>query len=624
MRTTPNLIALAAIVIAALLAVGTSVLAVHFIEGRAETEIKSALAREGITFAEARADGRQVHMTGTAPTEAMRFRVLTITGTIVDASRVIDAMEVTPALPFEAPEFKLELLRNETGVSMIGLIPVGEQRDQIASTVRNAADGARITDMLTTADYPAPDDWEVALEFGMEALAMLPRSKISISADSIAITAISDSEAQKAKFERDLRKARPESIELTMDISAPRPVITPFTLRFLIDEQGARFDACSAEEEVTAKQILTAARAAGLPDTVDCTIGLGMPSPRWGEAAEKSIKALAELGGGSLTMADADITLIAPDTTDPRDFDKITGALEADLPDVFSLHTVLPEPVEIDGRGEGDGPPEFVATLSPEGLVQLRGRITDEHARSAAESYARSRFGLGQVHGGMVLDEELPDGWPLRVLTGLEGLAELGNGSLIVQPDFLALSGNTGNDGANAEIARLFSEKLGDSQNYKIDVTYQEQLDPAEQLPSPEECVGNINQILDAQKITFEPGSVTIDGASRDVIDQIVEVLKECPDVPMEIGGHTDSQGREQMNLSLSQQRADAVLNALLVRRILTSNLTAKGYGEAQPVATNDTEEGREANRRIEFTLIEPDTEDATAETPTQETETQQ
>ena len=71
----------------------------------------------------------------------------------------------------------------------------------------------------------------------------------------------------------------------------------------------------------------------------------------------------------------------------------------------------------------------------------------------------------------------------------------------------------------------------------------------------------------------------------------------------MEIAGHTDSQGREVMNLSLSQARADAVLNAIMARRVLVSNLSAKGYGESQPIADNESETGREANRRIEFTL---------------------
>ena len=72
----------------------------------------------------------------------------------------------------------------------------------------------------------------------------------------------------------------------------------------------------------------------------------------------------------------------------------------------------------------------------------------------------------------------------------------------------------------------------------------------------------------------------------------------------MEVGGYTGSQGREEMNKALSQRRADAVLSALLARRVLTTNLTAHGYGEENPIADNDTEAGREANRRIEFRLI--------------------
>ena len=87
----------------------------------------------------------------------------------------------------------------------------------------------------------------------------------------------------------------------------------------------------------------------------------------------------------------------------------------------------------------------------------------------------------------------------------------------------------------------------------------------------------------------------------------------------MEIGGHTDSQGRETMNLNLSQQRADAVLNGLLARGVLTSNLTAKGYGETVPIADNGTEEGREENRRIEFVLVK-ETSEGEAETTATET----
>ena len=73
----------------------------------------------------------------------------------------------------------------------------------------------------------------------------------------------------------------------------------------------------------------------------------------------------------------------------------------------------------------------------------------------------------------------------------------------------------------------------------------------------------------------------------------------------MEIGGHTDSQGRETMNQTLSRSRAEAVLDALLSLDVLTTFLSAKGYGESFPIADNGTTEGRALNRRIEFTLLE-------------------
>ena len=114
--------------------------------------------------------------------------------------------------------------------------------------------------------------------------------------------------------------------------------------------------------------------------------------------------------------------------------------------------------------------------------------------------------------------------------------------------------------------------------------------------------------IQKVRKINFEPGSATIDESALSTMDQIAEVLRRCGDLRIEVQGHTDSQGREEMNLALSQARAESVLNELRARRVLTSGFIAKGYGEANPIADNGTEDGREANRRIEFRLIIPKT----------------
>jgi OOP family OmpA-OmpF porin len=151
--------------------------------------------------------------------------------------------------------------------------------------------------------------------------------------------------------------------------------------------------------------------------------------------------------------------------------------------------------------------------------------------------------------------------------------------------------------------ARLLAAKLGEGAAFDLNVTYVEALDPQAALPTPEVCLARVNAVLADRKITFEPGSAEIEGPSLRTMDLLAEALEDCDAVPMEIGAHSDAQGREEMNLRLSQQRADAVLSALQARRVLVSNLAAVGYGESRPVADNGTEAGREANRRIEFTL---------------------
>ena len=122
-------------------------------------------------------------------------------------------------------------------------------------------------------------------------------------------------------------------------------------------------------------------------------------------------------------------------------------------------------------------------------------------------------------------------------------------------------------------------------------------------IPTPEECMAEVKAITDAKKLTFEPGSADLDAESLTAVSAIADVLLGCPEIEIVIAGHTDSQGRETMNLALSQQRAEAVVSALRAERLPWPGIYPQGFGESQPIAENDTEEGREANRRIEFGL---------------------
>ncbi|KEQ16446.1 hypothetical protein GZ78_21535 [Endozoicomonas numazuensis] len=103
--------------------------------------------------------------------------------------------------------------------------------------------------------------------------------------------------------------------------------------------------------------------------------------------------------------------------------------------------------------------------------------------------------------------------------------------------------------------------------------------------------------------VNFATNSADVTG-SIDNIDKVVQFLKTYPEVPVEISGHTDDTGSAEYNKNLSQRRADAVRNILINNYgIAGDNVTAIGYGEDQPVTSNETAEGRAANRRVEATL---------------------
>jgi OOP family OmpA-OmpF porin len=596
-------LALLAFILAALLMFSVAYGAARVIESRTQKVLTARMAEAGVDWMTVTTDGLQVLLTGTAPREADRFRAVNMIGSLIDASRIRDGLDVAPTMGIEAPKFSVQMLRTEDGIQLIGLMPEnpgegGLGEAQLTEEAAALAPGTELPDMLETADYPAPETWSAALAFGLDALRRLERSKISVAADLVEVTAISDSEEEKRQLESDLRKSVPKGVRLVLDISAPRPVITPFTLRFVVDADGPRFDSCSADTDRAKAQILRTATAAGVAGASVCQVGLGTPTPRWADAVSLAIRAVKELGSGSITFSDADVTLLAGSDVPQATFDKVVGDLETGLPDVFSLTSTLEKK-----ETSISGPAEFTATLSETGKVELRGRLTDEMQRSAVDAFAKSAFAGADVLTATRLDPDLPDGWPVRVLAGLKALAEVNQGKLLVRPDLVEVSGVTGSTAARGKITQILSDELGQGETFRVNVRYDEALDPLAALPTPEECAADVNAVIARTKIIFTPASAEIATTARPVLDELAGILSNCPAMQMEIGGHTDSQGSEGGNKALSQARAEAVLLALQGRRVDVSGMSAVGYGEAQPIADNGTEEGREANRRIEFVL---------------------
>lgn len=121
---------------------------------------------------------------------------------------------------------------------------------------------------------------------------------------------------------------------------------------------------------------------------------------------------------------------------------------------------------------------------------------------------------------------------------------------------------------------------------------------------SLDQCGKEIDTVLASEKILFVTGSSRIDQKGHALLNRLAAVAVRCLNssvLRLEIGGHTDSVGNDDNNLTLSQQRADAVLGELVQRGVRSDAIIAKGYGEANPIDSNNTAEGRARNRRISF-----------------------
>lgn len=121
---------------------------------------------------------------------------------------------------------------------------------------------------------------------------------------------------------------------------------------------------------------------------------------------------------------------------------------------------------------------------------------------------------------------------------------------------------------------------------------------------SREECVGRFEILSQSRSLNFPPNTAEITEDASAFLNTLSDVVNRCPDLKIEVGGHTDAWGKSAWNLELSRQRAVAVSKYLIERGALQTRLVAVGYGETSPLVDNATLENRAKNRRIEFKVL--------------------
>lgn len=601
MRVSFAVIKYVLLLVGLLSATGGAAISVWMLERATQSGLTAQMQSKGLTWVKVDTDGLQVFIYGTAPDETARFAALSAAGAMVDSARIMDSITVEDAEGVQKPKFSIQALRSRGAISLVGLIPAQNTAGSLLYRAGRIEGPDRLTDLLEVADYPAPPNWDEAMGFVISALEDLPQSKIDLREGRVTVTATAPNANAAGQIRRQLRSAAPQGYTLSLNIRAPRAIISPYTARITAKDGALRFDACTALNDAEQSALLNAAIQVGMTNP-SCAIGLGRPDADWSRAVITALDAMTELQNASLTFSDRSVLIVGGAGQDPDAFTTATAKLQNSLPAAYTLDAIAPRAVT---DGTDPNARSFIATRSPEGLVQLRGDIGQTREFTLIETFARARFGGADLRISGAGDDTLPRDWGMKVLLALDALGYLENGLIELTDSALSLRGRTYDGAVRSQIVALLDDRLGGHLPYDLNINVVDRPTPEETRLTPSECLRAINGALGDRKIGFEPGSARLNIDGRAILDDIADALRDCPELPLEIGGHTDSQGREVMNEQLSKARAETIISELRARRILTQSFRAVGYGESRPIADNDTEEGREENRRIEFTIYQ-------------------
>lgn len=168
------------------------------------------------------------------------------------------------------------------------------------------------------------------------------------------------------------------------------------------------------------------------------------------------------------------------------------------------------------------------------------------------------------------------------------------------------IGASSGNAAAGAAIGAAVGGVAGGLIGNKMDKQARE-IDQA--LPGADvERVGEgIHLTLKEDSVLFDTGKASLTSKAKANLDKLLPVFNEYSDTNIEIFGYTDSTGSPEFNLTLSQKRAESVKNYLISKGLVASRFKTTGLGIEQPIATNDTPEGRSQNRRVEFAITAND-----------------
>lgn len=337
----------------------------------------------------------------------------------------------------------------------------------------------------------------------------------------------------------------------------------------------------------TKGKLLDAARAtlAGVEVVDQMKLSRGAP-PLFDTAALLLVEQIGKLKDGKVILSDNSVTLSGM-ARDLGGREAIAAALK-NLPDGFSV-----------AANDIKAPPYvFQANKDPVTVtLTMSGYVPDNNVHATIAAAAARKFFGEKIVDNLKASMGAPSRFLNAVVPALGALSRLSTGTLVVTDREVKISGDALYEAAVPQIRASLAKDSPEGWQIKTELSVK----PAAAPVDPGVCQQLFSELLAKGKIRFEPGRASIDPDSAGLLDRLIEIAMRCPTANIDIAGHTDADGEDAFNQALSEKRAQAVTDYLVKAGLPAGRFTALGYGSSQPVASNDTDEGKAQNRRIEF-----------------------
>jgi OOP family OmpA-OmpF porin len=316
-------------------------------------------------------------------------------------------------------------------------------------------------------------------------------------------------------------------------------------------------------------------------------MGLARGAPvNFEDAAALLIGQIGKLKEGKVAISDSSVSLSGM-ARDLGGREAIAAALK-NLPQGFSV-----------AANDVKAPPYiFQANKDPVAVtLTLSGYVPDENVHAIILGSSSRKFFSEKVVDNLKTSVGAPPGFVNAVIPALGVLSRLSTGTLVMSDREVKISGDALYDAAAIQIRAGLTKDFPREWQVTADISVR----PAAAPVDASVCQQLFSDLLSKTKIRFLTGRATLDSDSTGLLDHLVETALRCPNATIEIAGHTDSDGEDAANQSLSERRAQAVLDYFVKAGLPADRFTAIGYGSTKPVASNDTDDGKAQNRRIEF-----------------------